>query len=204
MPDAVLVPGGGFRENGELLPWVIARLEKALEIADGAKIITLSAGTPHKPRTPVFESVAGAQYLLSRGYPRELILTETASYDTIGNAWFARVMHTDPAGLRDLCVITSDFHMPRTEAIFRWIFGAAPAQPAYRMTFIPTPATGLPADALKSRIGKEQASLAALSPLIHRLKTVAAIHRWLHSEHEIYATGLSSDADYDAGLLQSY
>ena len=54
------------------------------------------------------------------------ILAETCSYDTIGNAFFARTVHTDPRGLRRLLIVNSKFHMPRTEAIFRWVFGAAP------------------------------------------------------------------------------
>jgi hypothetical protein len=31
-------------------------------------------------------------------------------------------MHMDPSGLRSLIVITNDWHMPRTEAIFRTVF----------------------------------------------------------------------------------
>ena len=34
--------------------------------------------------------------------------------DTIGNAYFLRATHTDPAGWRNLVVITNEFHMPRT------------------------------------------------------------------------------------------
>ncbi len=50
--------------------------------------------------------------------PAERIWAETASLDTIGNAYFARVIHTDPAGLRRLLVVNSAFHMPRTRMIF--------------------------------------------------------------------------------------
>ena len=47
--DAVLVPGGGIDPAGRPTAWVRARLDRAMEIADGTRIITLSAGTTHKP-----------------------------------------------------------------------------------------------------------------------------------------------------------
>ena len=204
MPDAVLVPGGGVRDKGDLPPWVVARLEKAIAIAAGAPIVALSAATPHKAPAPVFESVAGAGYLLGRGYPREKIFVETASYDTIGNAWFARLVHTDPAGWRDLCVVTSDFHMPRTEAVFRWIFGAVPAGLRYELAFVSTPAEGLPGDSWNLRAEKERRSLAAVLPLTRRYSTLAEIHAWIYSAHELYAAGLSRTSGPHAGVLQSY
>ncbi len=103
--DAVIVPGGGLRPNGELPPWFTNRLDAALELAHGAPILTLSAGTTHKPPPldrngrPMLEAFVAAQYLLDRGYPHDRLLVEAASYDTIGNAYFARTVHTDPAGL---------------------------------------------------------------------------------------------------------
>ena len=65
--DAVIVPGGGVWDGGKLPPWVENRFDKALDIANGAFIISLSAGTPHKPPPldsagrPIFESAAGAE-----------------------------------------------------------------------------------------------------------------------------------------------
>lgn len=75
-----------------MAPWVINRLERAETISNqlgGIAIVTLSAGTPYKPPVivngyPVFESVAGARYLVDKlGVDPSLILTETSSYDTM-------------------------------------------------------------------------------------------------------------------------
>jgi len=41
--------------------------------------------------------------------------TPTPAWDTIGNAWFTRVMHTDMTDTRKLLVVTSDFHLPRSQ-----------------------------------------------------------------------------------------
>jgi uncharacterized SAM-binding protein YcdF (DUF218 family) len=38
-----------------------------------------------------------------------------AAWDTIGNAWFTRTMHTDVLGIRRFLVITSDFHLLRSQ-----------------------------------------------------------------------------------------
>ena len=209
--DAVLVPGGGIRADGNLPLWSENRLDRAFEVAGGVPILTLSAGTTHKAPPldttgrPILESVAAARYLLDRGYPEELVLAEAASYDTIGNAFFARVMHTDPAGFRRLLVITSEFHMPRTEAIFRWIFGAPPIAGSYCLSFESVPNVGLERRVLEARMAKERASLASLQPVMHDQRTLAAVHRWLFTEHAAYAAGLQPKlVEPTDSLIHSY
>jgi uncharacterized SAM-binding protein YcdF (DUF218 family) len=36
------------------------------------------------------------------------------------------LLHVDPARLDALLVVTSEFHMPRSRAIFEWVFGMGP------------------------------------------------------------------------------
>jgi uncharacterized SAM-binding protein YcdF (DUF218 family) len=209
--DAVLVPGGGVRESGQLSPWVELRLDKALELADGVPILTLSAGTTHNvpPREPngwpLFEAVAMARYLQKRGHPPELIWPEAASYDTIGNAYFARLTHTEPAGLRKLMVVTSMFHLPRTEQIFRWVFSLDPPVHPYQMSFFATPDSGMSPEVLSARRTKEITRIATLGPLVKAHQTLASLHRWLftgHSAYAIAAAGLKEQARDK--LLDSY
>lgn len=85
-------------------------------------------GTPHKP--PVlsdsgyctFESIACADYLMAQNVPAQQLLRETSSFDTIGNGYFAATIHAVPRRWRQLMVVTSDFHMPRSQAIFQKVF----------------------------------------------------------------------------------
>ena len=112
--DAVLIPGGGLTASGDVVPWVQARLERAIALSPPPQFfIPLSAGTTHKPPPmdvngfPILESVAAASYLQTRGIEGSRILPETVSLDTIGNAYFARTSHTDIAGWRTLLVITN-------------------------------------------------------------------------------------------------
>jgi hypothetical protein len=190
--DAIIIPGGGVREGGVLPQWAVERFDRAIELHAGEPVICLSGGTVHRPPPldstgrPVFEAVAGARYLASRGLDPKLIYTEIASYDTIGNALFARLMHTDPRGWRRLLVITSEFHMGRTREIFRWIFSLAPDR-GYELAFESTPDAGMPAPDLEFRRAREQASLAALRALAPRFRELAAVHAWLFTEHNAYA-----------------
>ena len=90
-------------------------------------IVALSAGTTHKPNPrdvlgfPVKECTSGAYALRSLGVASDHIYQEGVSLDTIGNAYFLRTIHTDPVRWRRLLIITSEFHMNRTRAIFDWV-----------------------------------------------------------------------------------
>lgn len=193
--DAILVPGGGVREGGLLPQWVVARLDRAAELHQGEPIVTLSAGTPHRPPPsdergfPIFESAAAARYLIGRGVPAASIFTESASWDTIGNAYFARVMHCEPAGWRRLAVITSGFHMPRTRRVFDWVFSLAPAGAEYALEFIETGNDGIGETALAARVEKERNALAALPELQASIADLRTLHRWLFVGHGAYAVG---------------
>ncbi|CAK0861070.1 unnamed protein product, partial [Prorocentrum cordatum] len=180
--DAIVVPGGGLTEEGAPAPWVRERLRRAKALYDAARasggapaggpvIVTLSAGTPHKPFPrdersgyQVLEAEASARYLVRElGVPPEDVLEENLSLDTIGNAYFLRVMHTDVVGLRRLAVVTNAFHMPRTKAIFEAVFSlSGPGQAGasgYDLSFDEVPDTGVEAEALATRRAREMASL---------------------------------------------
>jgi hypothetical protein len=195
--DAILIPGGGLTPAGALTPFVRARLDRALAYSADF-YVPLSAGTPHLPPPhdargyPVFEAIPAAQYLHQRGVPKSQILVEISSYDTIGNAFFARTVHTDPRGLRRLLIVNSEFHMPRTEAIFRWVFGATP-NCGYDLAFESTENIGLSPDALDARAERERASLAVVRSLASSIVTLSGIHRWIFAEHGAYAWFLHDD-----------
>jgi hypothetical protein len=179
----------------------VNRLEAAQALADDAPIILLSAYTIHRAPPldaagyPVLESVAAAETLLARGVPAARIWAETASLDTIGNAYFARVIHTDPAGLRRLLVVNSEFHMPRTRMIFDWIFGLPAADPPSVLDYHAVPDHGLTEAGLEARRAKEVARIGDLRRTIPRITSLAALHHWLFSEHRAYAAGADPHSD---------
>ena len=173
-------------------------------------MVCLSGGTVHRPPPldpagrPIFEAVAGARYLMSRGVDPKLIYTETSSYDTIGNALFARLLHTDPREWKRLMVITSEFHMERTREIFRWIFSLAP-HGGYDVEFEGAPDAGMPDTDLALRRARERAGLEAVRGLESRLRDIAAVHRWLFAEHRAYAaTAFDAAPTRDPDLERIY
>jgi len=190
--DAILVPGGGVREGGRLPSWVMRRLDRARELAGDAYIVTLSAGTPHRPPPPgargfpIFEAAAGARYLLDAGFPAERLLIESASWDTIGNAYFSRVVHAEPRGFRRLAVITSDFHLARTRAVFEWVYRLEPCPFGYELDFEGVVDPEMDRAVLAERTAREAASLAAIDRLKRRIADVAGFHHWLFTEHAAY------------------
>ncbi len=208
--DAVLIPGGGLSAVGEVTPWVQARLERAIALNPQPQFfIPLSAGTTHKPPPldahgfPILESVAAAHYLQRRGIEGARILPETVSLDTIGNAYFARVQHVEPLQLRRLHMITSAFHLPRTQAIVDWIFSLPPLVKPWELTFEAVPDVGMAEAVLQARRDRETASLKTVQDLKRRFTDLAAVHRWLYTEHSAYAIALSPQR-LESDAIESY
>jgi hypothetical protein len=191
--DAILIPGGGVRAGGELPVWVARRLDLALDRANGAFLLPLSAGTPHRPppldaaRFPILEARAEADYLLARGADPRRILIEAASYDTIGNAYFSRAIHAIPRGFERALVITSAHHMPRTEAVFRWVYGMEAPGARCALDFESVTDEGVDPEMLAPRLERERASLAEVERLRDRIRTFGGLHDWLFTEHGAYA-----------------
>uniref|UniRef100_A0A7S0IR80 DUF218 domain-containing protein n=1 Tax=Calcidiscus leptoporus TaxID=127549 RepID=A0A7S0IR80_9EUKA len=120
-------------------PHVAARLEKVLELYEAAAepkpyVITTAWGTPHKPCPhdaagfERHEAEDNARWLLDRGVPPSHLLEESTSLETVGNAYFARLLHTEVRGLRRLAIVNNRFHMARTKAVFTHVF-AVPLLP---------------------------------------------------------------------------
>lgn len=124
--DAILVLGGGRPSALEKPPLYVQRrcddaaavVQRRMSMSknDSKQIIPilcLSAGTAHMPQLlstdglPIWESTATAAYLEQHHGLRDNVYVETTSYDTIGNAFFARTSHTDIMGWRRLLIVTN-------------------------------------------------------------------------------------------------
>ena len=192
--DAILVLSGGIIKEGKLTEWSKRRLDKAIELYKGEYIIPLSAWTVHKPLVrdkegfPLLESDVAARYLIEKGINRKKIIKENTSYDTIGNAFFARIMYTDIRKFRKLLIITSEFHMPRTKEIFEWVFKLKPKKP-YKLEFLSASDKGISKGILEPRIKKERERLKELRKLIRRIKNLEQLHKWIFEKHDAYAAG---------------
>jgi vancomycin permeability regulator SanA len=194
--DAILVLSGGIDGDGSLNPWTKARLDAALGVWSGEYFLLLSGTSAHKKPlvrqgNVVHECAVMARYLQSKGIGANVVLQEPVSGDTIGNAYFARTIHTDPGGLKRLLVVTSQFHMPRTRAIFEWVFGLDGR--SYDLEFLAVPDE---AAATKDRLERERGQIRKVMNYRKRVRTLAQFHRWLfsaHAGHDLYATGYKKE-----------
>ena len=219
---AILIPAGGQTADGPP-PHVLARLERAVHLYEMSPdpkpyVITTAWGTPHKPCPhdasgfERLESQDNAKYLLSHGVDPSRILEESVSLETVGNAYFARVMHTDVRALRRLVVINNHFHMPRTRAVFGHVFRIPPREgapdAAYELDFVEVD-DRLPRDVLEVRLQKEEAALPKFAPggpWQSSTPTLRDLHDWVHRENMAYASRrlLKERAPLDPALLKSY
>jgi len=199
---AIVILGGGVTPEGKAPPHTVARIEVALEVykelGGNAVFITLSGGTPHKPNPvdahgfPVWEATAAAVGLIERGVSPERILEESFSLDTVGNAYYLRAVHLEPAQLRKLIVITNDWHMPRTMAIFDFVLGlprytGAMSEP-YSVEYRAAPAGITDEHVLQVRKERESSSLDSFTTSVAPvMKSMQEMHRWLFTQHKAYA-----------------
>jgi uncharacterized SAM-binding protein YcdF (DUF218 family) len=219
--DAVVVVAGGMTPEGGLPEWVTPRLDYAYEAyaraAEGDKPRILLSGsmTPHKPPPMakggfnLHESTAMAEYLIEKGVPANSLLKDTASMDTIGNAYYSLCLHAIPRGWSKVEVVTSAFHMARTQAAFEWVWKLSPTGPI-DMQFVSTEDAGISESALKARATREAESAAALRANAARVTTFAAFNEWLFTTHKCYAVsrqheiGDFSHMDQNDEALKSY
>jgi len=193
--DCILIPGGGLKPDGSLPAWTTARLNFVLDLAaETTWIGLLSGGTVHKPPPldpdgyPLLESRQAAAYLISQGIEPSKLLTEIASYDTIGNAYFSRMLFAEPFSLTHLLVVTSAFHLERTTAIFQWIYSLTPVEREYVLSFADVPDQGLSPETLQARREREKLSLNKLLPKIKSIRSLDGFNRWLYNEHAAYSS----------------
>ncbi|MBL4578631.1 MAG: YdcF family protein [Flavobacteriales bacterium] len=124
MKELIIVLGGGINEKGELPAWVHSRLDLATSLFRDTENCQLIMSGKGRDNYPISEAKAMTNYLIEKGVHAEAILEESLSEDTIQNAYFTRLLHIDPKGIRKFKVVTNEFHMARASHIFNWVFGS--------------------------------------------------------------------------------
>jgi len=218
--DAIIVLGGGRPSTPAEPPLFVqnrcdlaAKYYKEQLLRGSASIIlTLSAGTAHlrnleRPDgSPVLESQASAEYLHEKHeIPLDAMRMELTSYDTIGNAYFARTQFADVLKWRRMLVITTDWHMPRSKAIFEWVFESN-SRPDISLTFEATPSVGLTEEDIAARKAREKKSLGSVEKLREKYPTLSDVSSFLFTQHDLYAVkGLMKKAEkIDEKTMKSY
>ena len=115
------------------------------------------------------------------------IYKEWSSYDTIANGFFGFVNFIIPLKLKSIVLITSEFHIPRSKAIFLWmkqIFNID-----IKIEFISAADENLDKDIIKTRTEREKNSLNMLKEnVINKIDTIEKFHKWFYTEHNAYCS----------------
>jgi len=192
--DAVIILGGGLDESHQPHSFVKERIRVASLQSTTNYFILSSRGTTHKPPPfdaggfPLDESVVSARHLrtLLPDLESSRILLDKWSLDTIGNAWFALINFVEPFELKKVLVVTSQFHMPRSEQIFRHIFGQLSLVQDLELTFEASEDVGMDPALLQLRQEKETASLQHWLKTAARCSTRSLMAKFLFLEHGAY------------------
>lgn len=227
--DAIIVPGvGGPRNKNEIITslpeWVVNKLDCVVksyrnQLSD-TPIVLLSAGTYHKAAVldvngrNVAESTAMALYLETKYINMDNVYIENLSYDTIGNAFFLRTIHTDVKEWKKLLIVVNEFHFERCKFIFDWVFSLKTNNHSHNYTlnyWIIYDTYDHPI--IKSRKEREQASLNKIMDKINELDItqLSELHYWLFHEHDLYSSSNKKNlllkqqiSDLDKNCLDSY
>lgn len=200
--DAIIVLGGGLTDAGLPTPWVEARLARAKAIYDSVAgpshsgkphLICSGKGTANEAGAgdDITEAEACARFLVERSVPPHDILQEPLSRDTVGNAFFSRIVHTDFLGAKKVAVVTSKFHMPRTRVIFNHIFSLPSdslPRGTYALSFEETPNVGVSSEDLLARLEKERDSIHDYKAKMGRFACLRDLHDFIFADHLAYAS----------------
>lgn len=96
------------------------RLDVALDVRRGSEPLVLSGGDAGDAGVP--EATVMREYVLDRGVDPALVHAESRALDTVGNAYFSRLL-CDRRGLSDVSFVTSCYHVPRARFVFERVFG---------------------------------------------------------------------------------
>lgn len=208
-PDIILVLSAGITKDCKPGISTKNRLNCCLDYIKENKInpyiCTVSGFSPHvglelDDKLPIFECDIMAKYLVEYGVDSKKIFREYTSQDTIGNAYFSLVQYILPLKLNNILIITSDFHMPRSKAIFKWIYGFYDL----KVDFLSCSDKGVNKESLKARIKKELKSTENIKKLSSKIRTFEDFHKWLFNCHDCYSCEFKNNKKIDKKLLDTY
>lgn len=225
---AIVVLGGGLQNNGDIYPHVELRVQEALRLYNQFKalspdldvtILPLSGGTPHKPPPrdeagfPITEARGSAKRLvLDLKVPANDVMEEAFSLDTLGNAYWLRLIHIEPGYYTKMIVVTNSWHMDRTKAFFShvfnlpWASGQGPLPASLAIEYKPVE-PGLGGEVLSARIAREKKSLQYFEQeTSKKFSTVEELHDFIFTQHSAYASSrlLKQHVEIDKTVAQTY
>lgn len=136
-PGLIVILGSPNTDDGHLPAMALGRVTASYQLyqerrAFDWQILVTGGFGEHFNRTALPHAHYLQQWLLAQGVPAHDILDFALSRHTGEDALLALPI-IERTGVRQLCVVTSDFHVERAAFIFRTVF------PDYTLTFVGAP-----------------------------------------------------------------
>jgi uncharacterized SAM-binding protein YcdF (DUF218 family) len=190
MTNTYIILGGGITKDNILPEWCIDRCNYVIQKYNEHKVMNIictSGGSYHNPNPlndtgfTIHECDTLCEYLIKKGIPSEIIFKEWTSYDTIGNAYFSKLLLIDTYTWYDMVIVTSDFHFERSKNIFEYIF----RDDKYKLKYVSCSYNGNH-PYLKNRIKKEEKSLEDFKKTCIIFKD--NFHDFIYKKHQCYVS----------------
>ena len=114
--DAVIILGAQVKPDGTPSVQLTWRLDAAKDAWDMRNVPIVVCGAQGRDE-PMTEADAMEIYLSARGVPGDMILKDPDSFNTVQNLKTAKRLLDDYPEVRNVLIVTSDYHVPRSLAI---------------------------------------------------------------------------------------
>lgn len=122
--SVIIVLGAPNDDQGNLSDIALSRCQTALKAyreSPQSKLLLTGGFGAHFNQTDTPHAMHGQRYLISQGVPETAFTDIALSRFTFEDATLA-IAIIEKLQCRELCVVTSEFHMPRAKLIFSQIF----------------------------------------------------------------------------------
>jgi uncharacterized SAM-binding protein YcdF (DUF218 family) len=121
--DSIVILPHESDSDGNLLKDSLLRADLAIDLySRGCSKSILTLGWDYRPDSNITLSQSFKNYLISSGIPEEIIIEDKNSRDTVGDAFFSKII-LSKKNFKKLIVVTSDWHIERSKIIFDSIYG---------------------------------------------------------------------------------
>lgn len=121
----IIVLGNWMDKTGQLNEDSSSRVDLAIKkFRKNKYAFIVTCGWDYNSKFNIAIADAMKSYIVLNGnISHELVLTETNSRDTVGDAIFTKINIVKKKNIDNLLIVTSDYHVLRTHEIFTYIYG---------------------------------------------------------------------------------
>jgi len=122
--DCIIVLSNEMDKNGNLNLESISRIQLACKyfFNDPTKTL-ITCGWNYRKDSSLFIGNVVKDYAIKLGVPKDKIITELNSRDTVGDAFFTKQIISTNKEWNNLLIVTSEYHVKRSSRIFNFIYG---------------------------------------------------------------------------------